>query len=375
MINSKARTWAEIDLNALENNFYAIKNIIPKGCKYLGVVKADAYGHGAVQVAKRLEKIGADYLAVAVIDEAIELRKAGIELPIIILGYTSVEYIDLLIDNDITQTLTCEEMAVEYSNACIEKNKSVKVHLSIDTGMSRIGILCNKENFELGIQSVFRICKLDNLEIEGIFTHFAVSDVSGEENQLYTENQYEQFIKVIDKCHREGFDFKIKHCANTGATINYTNYSLDMVRPGLSLYGYGDEKNELGLMPVMSLYTKINTIKEYGPGIHISYGRRFKTEKNTRIGVVGIGYADGLHRRMSNNCSFYSEAGFCQQRGSICMDMCMIDITDKKDIVKNSVIEIFGKHSDLNILAEKAETITYELLCSVSKRIPRVYKG
>lgn len=368
------RTWAEISLDNIEHNFRAVKAVIPAGCRYLGVVKADAYGHGALQVAHRLEKCGADYLAVSCLDEALELRRGGIAMPILILGHTPAEFIPEVIDNDVTQTVTCETKAVEYSKAATKCGKVLKIHIKLDTGMSRLGFLCSGRHFTDGVNGVVRSCKLPNLDPEGIYTHFAVSDEPGEGNRTYTMEQFSLFTRIIEECTARGISFRIRHCANSGAVVNYPEMALDMVRPGLTLYGYGDGTGRFGLKPAMRLVTTVSTIKVYDPGTDVSYGRRFRTDRATRMGVVGIGYADGLFRAASNKCSFWTPHGFAPQRGTICMDMCMIDLTDLPEVFVGDEIEIFGANADINTLAGAAGTISYELLCGISKRVPRIYK-
>ena len=375
MLDLQKRTWAEISLENIRHNYNAIRSVLPEGCRFLGVVKADAYGHGAVAVAHTLENAGADYLAVSCLDEALELRYSGVKLPIIILGHTPWEYTETLIDYNITQTVTCLAKALEFSNAAGALGRTLKIHIKLDTGMSRLGFMISGDHFDEGVDNIIRSCKLPNLDAEGVFTHFAVSDCEGEDCEKYTLEQFRLFTDTVNAVEEKGgLHFRIRHCSNTGATVKYPQMALDMVRPGLLLYGYGDETGKLGLKPCMRLVTKVSTIKIYDPGTSVSYGRRFTTQRRTRMGVIGIGYADGLPRIISNKCSFACGDGFAPQRGSICMDMCMIDLTDRPEVDVGSEVEIFGEKNDINILAGTAQTIPYELLCAVSKRVPRVYK-
>ena len=370
------RTWAEISTGNIVHNYQAIRARLPEGCRFLGVVKADAYGHGAPTVARLLESAGADYLAVSCLDEALELRDAGIRMPLLILGHTPHEYTAALIENDITQTVTCLAKALEYSAAASALGKTLKTHIKVDTGMSRLGFLVGGSGFDEGVENIIRSCSLPGLEHEGIYTHFAVSDEpENPDSRAYTLEQYALFRRVIDAVReRGGITFAIRHCANTGAVVNYPEMCLDMVRPGLLLYGYGDSSGRFGLRPCMRLVTTVSTIKHYEAGTCVSYGRRFETSRHTRVGVLAIGYADGLPRLLSNRCSFASAEGPVPQLGSICMDMCMADLTDKPGIDVGSEIEIFGPQNDVCALAGLAQTIPYELLCAVSKRVPRVYK-
>ena len=374
MYSTLKRTWAEIDLDALAHNYITLRKRIGDDVKFLGVVKADAYGHGSVQVSRLLEELGADYLAVSSIDEAVELRHNGINMPILILGHTPKEEVSELIKNNITQAVTCKAKALEYSEEAVKCNGTLKIHIKVDTGMSRLGYLCDDNYFDSGVEGICEGCSLPGLEPEGIFTHFAVSDESGDDCKAYTMHQFKLFTSVIDAVEKKlGKKFIIRHCANTGAVARYPETWLDMVRPGLLLYGYGEFAKELDLRPVMTLKTTVSTIKTYPAGTAISYGGIYKTDKKTRMGVVPYGYADGFFRCLSNRYELMTDEGPATQRGKICMDMCMIDLTDKMSIDVGSEIEIFGKKNPIERMAELAGTIPYELTCAVSKRVPRVY--
>ena len=374
MNDLQKRSWAEISLPNLKHNYTHIRAALPEGCRFLGVVKADAYGHGALAVAGLLQELGADYLAVSCLDEALELRQGGIHMPILILGHTPHEYTETLIENNITQTVSALAKAEQYSAAAAALGKSLKIHLKLDTGMSRLGFLCAGSYFDSGIDNLCRSVALPHLETEGIYTHFAVSDEAGEENERYTREQFSLFCRVIDEVERRsGFHFAIRHCANSGAVVNYPEMALDMVRPGLLLYGYGDTSGRLELRPCMRLVTTVSTIKYYEPGTSVSYGRHYTTDKRTRMGVLAIGYADGLPRLISNKCSFAVPGGLAPQRGSICMDMCMVDLSGLTQVDVGSEVELFGPNNDIYQLSDAAQTIPYELLCAVSKRVPRVY--
>jgi len=374
MKSTLKRTWAEINLDAIEYNYKKIKEHIGENVKFAGIVKADAYGHGSVKVGAKLQELGADYLAVSSIDEAMELRFNGITMPILILGHTPREQVDRLICFNITQAVTCEAKALEYSAEAVKCKGRLKIHIKVDTGMSRLGYLCEGEHFEHGIDGIVNVCNLPNLDAEGIFTHFAVSDEDGEECKEYTDHQLELFKSVITEVEKKsGKAFLLHHCANTGATVNRPDSYMDMVRPGLLLYGYGEFAKALGLKPVMSMKTTVSTIKVYPKGTKISYGGIYTTTGKTRMGVVPYGYADGFMRCLSNKYSFMTEEGAVRQRGRICMDMCMIDLTDKFNIDVGSEIEIFGENNPIETMAEMAGTIPYELVCAVSKRVHRIY--
>ena len=367
------RTWAEIDLDALEHNYRRARTLTGPGVRYLGVVKADAYGHGAVQIGRKLESLGADYLAVSSLDEARELRHGGITMPILILGHTPPDMVPELIRYHITQAVSALAKAEEYSAAAVACGGTLRVHIKVDTGMSRLGFLVRGGHFEGGVAAIAAACALPGLDAEGIFTHFAVSDEDGEEDESYTREQFGLFTAVIDALARQGRTFAIRHCANSGALARYPEMYLDMVRPGIALYGAGADAQRLNLRPVMSLKTCVSTIKVFDPDTTVSYGRTFRTTERTRIGVLPIGYADGFFRGCSNRASVLTKQGSAPIRGRICMDMCMVDLTELPDVHVGDAVEIFGQHQRVDDLASLLGTIPYELTCAVSKRVPRLY--
>ena len=374
MESTLKRTWAEIDLDAIAHNYRQLRRYVGENVKFLGVVKADAYGHGAVYVSRVLQNEGADYLAVSSADEAMELRRNGITTPILILGHTPKEQVGKLIDGHITQAVTCQAKALEYSAEAVRHGGTLTVHIKVDTGMSRLGYLCDGEHFETGVENICADCALPGLNTEGIFTHFAVADEPDGDSVAYTQAQLALFRKVVAAVEeKRGTKFAIRHCANTGAVACYPESYMDMVRPGLLLYGCGEFAAKLGLIPAMTLKTTVSTIKTYAPHTDISYGRIYTTDRTTRMGVVPCGYADGLFRILSDRCTFMTADGPAPQRGRICMDMCMIDLTDCPHIQVGDEVEIFGGNSSVGDLAAIAGTSPYELVCAVSKRVPRVY--
>ena len=374
MKSTLKRTWAEIDLSALSYNYRKIREHIGEKVMFCGVVKADAYGHGAVMVSEKLQGLGADYLAVSSIDEAMELRYNGITMPILILGHTPREQVDRLICFNITQAVTCEAKAVEYSEEAVKYGGTLKIHIKVDTGMSRLGYICEGDYFEHGVDGICYACGLPGLDAEGIFTHFAVADEDGSDCKDYTDHQLKLFTDVIAAVEKKrACRFAIKHCANTGATYGLPDSYLDMVRPGLMLYGYGEFAKKLGLKPVMTMKTTVSTIKIYPAGTKISYGLTYTADKQTRIGVLPYGYADGFPRSLSNRYQVMTSEGPAAVRGRICMDMCMIDLTDKPKVGVGDEIEIFGANNPIEDMAELAGTIPYEIVCWVSKRVHRVY--
>ncbi|MCR5719602.1 MAG: alanine racemase [Lachnospiraceae bacterium] len=374
MESTLKRTWAEIDIDALLYNYGVIREKIGKEVKFLGVVKANAYGHGSVMISKALEDAGADYLAVSSIDEAMELRLNDIKMPILILGHTPVEQVERLIDYDITQAVTCRAKAVEYSECAAKLNKTLKIHIKVDTGMSRLGYICRGDYFDEAVKGITEAITMKGLDAEGIFTHFAVADEFGEDEDRYTREQFDLLQRVCDAVEKKsGIKFKIRHCANTGATVRFPEMRLDMVRPGLLLYGYGEFAKEWGLKPVMTLKTTVSTIKIYPEGTKVSYGGIYETHKGERMGVLPYGYADGFFRCLSNKYSVVTPEGPAPLRGKICMDMSMVDITGYDSVGVGSEIEIFGPRNPIEKMADIAGTIPYELTCAVSKRVPRAY--
>lgn len=367
------RTWAEIDLDALEHNYRRARTLTGSGVRYLGVVKADAYGHGAVQIGRKLESLGADYLAVSSLDEARELRHGGITMPVLILGHTPPDMVPELIRYHITQAVSALAKAEEYSAAAVACGGTLRVHIKVDTGMSRLGFLVRGGHFEGGIASIAAACALPGLDAEGIFTHFAVADEDDEEDEAYTREQFGLFTAVIDALAQRGRTFAIRHCANSGALARYPEMYLDMVRPGIALYGAGADAQRLDLRPVMSIKTCISTIKVFDPDTTVSYGRTFRTTERTRMGVLPIGYADGFFRGLSNRASVLTDQGSAPIRGRICMDMCMVDLTELPDVHVGDAVEIFGQRQRVDDLASILGTIPYELTCAVSKRVPRLY--
>ena len=367
------RTWTEIDLDALAHNYRQARQRIGPGVKYLGVVKADAYGHGAVQVSRKLEQLGADYLAVSSLDEARELREGGIGAPILILGHTPPSMVPQLIEYRITQTVSARAKAQEYSDAARACGGTLKVHIKVDTGMSRLGFLVRGDHFDGGVEAIAQSCRMPHLEAEGIFTHFAASDMDGADCEAYTRDQFGVFLHVLDALAARGRTFAIRHCANSGALTRYPEMYLDMVRPGIALYGVGDDAETLGLRPVMSLKSTVSTIKVFDPDTTVSYGRTFRTEQKTRMGVLPIGYADGFFRGLSNRMSVVTDRGMAPVRGRICMDMTMVELTDLPDVHVGDTVEIFGQRQKVDDLAAILNTIPYELTCAVSKRVPRLF--
>lgn len=373
MKQAQTRTWTEIDLSNLEHNYRALRAMLPQGCRFLGVVKADAYGHGAVQVARRLETLGAEYLAVACLDEALELRQARITTPILILGYTPTERAEALLDNGITQTVYDVEMARALSNAAAAAGKTLKIHVKADTGMSRLGWLCGGEDQSAAVEAIAQVCALPGLEAEGIYTHFANAD--GDE--YYTMLQFTRFLDLLEALEGRGITFAIRHCAASAAALKFPCTHMDMVRPGVALYGhYPDPSCEgldgPGLRPVMTLKTRVASVKAVPAGTPVSYGCTHVLDRETKLAALTIGYADGLPRLCSDKLEVLIGGQRAPVVGRICMDMCMADVTGL-DVAPGDEVEVFGEHLPIEDVAALAGTIQYELLCAVSPRVHRAY--
>lgn len=374
MDQATKRTWAEISLPNLEHNYRALRGMLPRGCRFLGVVKANAYGHGAVPVAKKLEELGAEYLAVACLDEAVELRQAGITAPILILGPTPAEFAGELLHFDLTQSVQDLPAARALSEAAVQADKPLKIHIKADTGMSRLGFLCDEEHADTSVNEIAQVCALPGLEAEGIFTHFANAD--GDES--YSMRQLTRFMDAVDKLAARGVKFEIRHCAASAAVLNYPCTHLDMVRPGIALYGhYPDPSCEgldgPGLLPVMTLKTRVVAVRELPAGTCISYGCTHTLARDSRLAVLPVGYADGLERLLSNRGEMLVHGQRVPILGRVCMDMCMVDVTDLPAVEVGDEVTVFGPELPLEEKADTVGTIQYELLCGVAPRVPRVY--
>ena len=368
---TQARTWAEIDLAALAHNYRALRSNLEPGCKFVGVVKANAYGHGALPVAKRLEELGAEYLAVACLAEAIQLREGGITAPILILGGTPGEFAGELIRYDITQTLFDLPTARVYSEAATKAGRSIKVHIKADTGMGRLGFVGENR-----VEDILEACALPGIEAEGLFTHF--SDADGSE--AYAMAQFTDFLDLRDALKARGRTFAINHCAASAAMLHYPCTHLDMVRPGIALYGHYPDEDAVGLdgpglIPVMTLKTRVAAVRTLPAGASISYGRTRVLGRESRVAVLPIGYADGLHRGLSNQMEVLFPQGKAPILGRVCMDLCMVDVTDLPGVKPGDVAEVFGQALPIEDKSDVLGTISYELLTSVAPRVPRVYIG
>lgn len=368
------RTWAEVDLDAIAHNIREIRKITNPNAKIMAVVKADAYGHGFHEVTKTLLENGADRLAVAVLQEGKQLRSRGVTVPILILGASDEENVEDLINFGITPSVFTYEFAKALSYEAERQERVTKIHIKIDTGMSRIGFLAG-DSCEETVEEILRISKLPYIEIEGIFSHFATSD---EYDKTYTLLQFKRFMDVCNALEERGLHIPIKHICNSAGIMMYPEMHLDMVRPGVILYGMypSDEvdKSRLDLIPAMTLKSTVTHIKEVGEGVGVSYGKEYITDKKTKIATVPIGYADGYLRKLANKGKMIVDGVKVPIIGRICMDQCMIDVTNVHNIDKGDEVIIFGREGvTVDDLAQWLETINYEVSCVIGKRIPRIY--
>lgn len=366
------RTWAVIDLDALTDNFILAQR--SSGVRVMPVIKADAYGHGACACAQALAEVGADIFAVSCVDEAIELRRAGIQTDLLILGYTSPDSFDQLIDENLTQTVMSVDYAKTLSKAAQARGVRVKTHIKLDTGMARLG-LCVRHEQDVAVcaSDIVAICRLQGLDVEGIFTHFAVSDVP---DQAFTSNQCELFARTVALAREQGADIPIKHCANSGAILNHPDQHWDMVREGIMLYGEKPDPScpDPGLKPVLTLKSVVAFRSVLHKGETVSYGRTFTAQQDMPIAVIPIGYADGYPRSLSNQGWVSIDGHRCPIVGRVCMDQMMVDVSACPQVQPGQEVTVIGGQGpSLTQLAALCNTINYELMCAISVRVPRVY--
>ncbi|HOQ06432.1 MAG TPA: alanine racemase [Clostridiales bacterium] len=368
------RAWAEIDLDAIAYNTREIKKLTGSNVEMMGVVKADAYGHGVLEVVRTLLDNGVTQLAVSMLDEAIQIRKMGIDVPILILSYTDPARADEVIRNEVTQTVFSLDLAEALSAAAVRLGRNAKVHVKVDTGMSRVGFMPG----HTAVKNIMEMAKMPGIEIEGIFTHFASAD---EADRSYTMMQFDRFMSLCSELEKAGIHIPVRHACNSAGTLQYPEMHLDMVRPGIILYGLYPSREvqwKIDLKPAMTLKANVIYVKDVDRDVCISYGRTFRTTRKSRIATVPIGYADGYTRLMSNKGKMLVNGEFAPVVGRICMDQCMLDVTDlKHEVHVGDEVVIFGRQNGASIsvdeIAEQVGTINYELVCIIGKRIPRVY--
>ena len=374
MITNTRPTYVEVNLDNLAHNYSEIRRIVRKETQVMPVIKANGYGHGAVELAKLYSSLGVNRFAVSLLNEAIELRRAGIDKPILVLNFTPDFQMSDVAANDLTQAIYRYEDAVALSEAAAAMDKKLKIHIKLDTGMSRIGFLPSDDS----IENVMKISQLPNLEIEGIFTHFAKSD---EADKSFTRLQFDRFMRMVESIQEKGLTIPLKHVSNSAAIIDLPEYNLDIVRPGIILYGYypsDDVKKErIDLRPAMTLRTIVSNIKTLPADTGISYNHVYRTPAEARIATVPIGYADGYPRTLTGKGQVYIAGKRVTINPRICMDQMMFDVTGLRDVNVGDEVIYFGYGNrdwpSVDEVAKTFGTINYEIVCMMGRRLPRVY--
>ena len=370
-----SRIKVSVSLDAIAHNFEAMHKNIKEETKIIAVIKADGYGHGAVPIAHMVEPY--EYIggfATATVEEALELREAGIRKPIIILGYSFEEYYEEIVNYELRPAVFQEKSAQKLSETAARLGKNVSVHLALDTGMSRIGFLDNEESLEI----ILRIAKLPNLEIEGMFTHFARADETDKTPAYVQLKRYNQFADALEK---KGIQIPIKHCSNSAGIIRMPEANMDMVRAGITIYGiYPSDEVEreiIKLQPAMEIKSHITYIKEVGPDIGISYGATYVTKEPTMVATIPVGYADGYPRSLSNKGYVLIHGKKAPILGRVCMDQMMVDVTQIPEAKELDEVTLMGRDHGVCLSVEELGRLSgrfsYEFVCDISKRVPRIY--
>jgi len=378
-------TWAEVNLDAYAHNIRELRRISRPPARLMAVVKANGYGHGSVEVAREALQNGAQYLGVARIDEAIPLRQAGLEVPILIFGYTPPDLAPLLIDYELTQTVYSISTASALSEQATRKGKKIIIHLKVDSGMGRLGFLLAATNdtrddiaTRNSVRAIETISRLPGLTVEGIFTHFATADSA---EKSYADMQLDRFMDLLTRLQKQGLEPPIRHAANSGALIDMPNSHLDMVRPGIATYGLhpSDEvnKSRVDLRPVMSLKSRVIHLKRVPPGFNISYGITFQTKNHTTIATVPVGYADGFNRLLSSRGHMLVHGQRVPIVGRVCMDLTMLDVGEVSGVALEDEVVVFGEQGKGAVTADEIasslDTINYEIVSTITARVPRIY--
>ena len=374
MENYKARAWAEINLDAIAHNVQNIKRLIGQNTKILCVVKANAYGHGFFETAKTMVENGADVLGVATFEEAKQLRLSGFSQPILVLGSVHTSLASDMVRYNISATITDQILARTMSKAAIQQNKLARFHIKLDTGMSRLGFSCDEE----GIEKIKEICSLSNVCLEGLFSHLSCAD---EKDRAMTDEQFKKFMYVAETLRKENISFLYKHICNSAGVVEYPEYHMDMVRPGIIIYGlYPSEdinREKLNLIPAMTVKARITRIEEIPENTPVSYGATYKTKGKTKLATVPIGYADGYLRCLSGTAYMSVNGETVPVVGRICMDQCMIDVSSVNNINVGDEVIVFGNGGDnaptVESLAKNAGTVPHEILSLTGNRTPRVF--
>ena len=382
MLESDTRSWLEIHLSNIGHNVKEIQKLIPSSSKIMAIVKANAYGHGDVVCAKELEKCGIDFFGVSSVDEGVRLREFGIHSPILILGYTPPVHFHYLHEMNLLQTLVSLDYAKKLDADCEKQQVCIQGHVQVDTGMSRIGIIAQEQEYH--IEDIIQVYKMKHINVCGIFSHFSVSDGLDEDNVAYTKQQKKMFDQVLSDLKAAGIHAGTRHLQNSYGILNYPELTYDYVRPGLLWMGVtSDDAVKINttpnFLPVMEWKANVSLVKTIQKGVDVSYGRHYTAKDITKVATIAVGYADGYPRCVSNIGSHVLIHG---KRvpiiGNICMDQMMIDVSDDEDVKEGDVVTLFGDdhnaHLSIDELTRLAKTINNETLCWISARVPRIYK-
>ena len=365
------RTWVEIDLDRIEHNYRRLADRVGDG-RVMCVIKANAYGHGAVETARLLEGAGCGWFAVSNIEEAQQLRRGGITARLLILGATPAEYAAALAEGEITQALYDPEYAKELSAAAVAAGVTLRVHLKLDTGMRRLGF-----DAETQLDEAAAACRLPGLDAEGIFTHFATADGDGDPDGAFTRLQFDRFVGAVKALEAKGVTFKLRHCSNSAAAVTRPDFRLDLVREGIVLYGLAPSAavGAEGFLPAMSMKARVSMVKQVAAGEGISYGLTYRTERPMTVATLPVGYADGYLRAYGKGCVLL-KGKRAPILGRVCMDQMMVDVTGL-DVRAGDTATLFGEDGGVLLpveaLSKLADTINYETVCAIGRRVPRVY--
>lgn len=391
MITNYYRAYAKVDLDAIKHNIISMRNhvnevhknisndVLKPGekVKVMAVIKADGYGHGAIPIGRELEKLNIDYIAVAIYQEGIMLRKEGIKTPILVLGNTPEEAYEELLKYNLAQTVYSLHMAKDLEVIAAKHGQELKVHLKIDTGMGRIGLIARNRNLDQVVEEVMEVYNLEHLVMEGIFTHFSKAD---ETDKTYTDNQIELFNNLLQGLKEKNVNPEIVHSSNSAGLIDVGKANYNMVRAGIALYGlYPSEEvdHRVSLKPALSLLSRVVFVKEVEAGELISYGGIYKTDKKTKIATIPFGYADGYSRALSNKGRVVIHGQYAPVIGRVCMDMILVDVTHIENVEEKDEVYLIGGEDHVYVsveeLAKGMNTINYEVICLIGKRVPRVY--
>ena len=374
------RTWAEISLDALRHNHAVIRARLPQTCGIMSVVKADAYGHGVRYVARALDDAGTDWFGVSNLEEALQLRALGIKKPVLILGYTPPACAETLAHERISQTVFSTEYAAALSDCAARAGVMVDIHIKLDTGMHRLGFCCDCDGvLDSTADAAAAACRLPGLRAQGVFTHFPSADYDGDCDGAVTKAQFARFLRTVGLIEARGVRFEVRHCCNSAAVLEYPEMHLDLVRPGIILYGLmpSEQVQNPGLIPAMQLRTVVSMVKHVRAGETVSYGRTFTASGDRTVATVPIGYADGYPRALSGRAHMLVNGCRAPVVGRVCMDQLMLDVTGIPDVRAGMTATVFGRDGDEFLPVEEisalAGTINYETVCLIGKRVTRVF--